>query len=57
VRAASGSGFPLRLACLVKMAGWGAWEPTLAVYEDICSLSVGAQQYGVVVDLGLGKAR
>ena len=31
------------------------WEPTLAVYEDVCSLSVCAQQYRIAVGLGIGE--
>ena len=54
VRAASGSGFPLVFLFSLG-GGGGAWSRTLAVYEDVCSLSVCSQQDRVVVDLGPGE--
>jgi hypothetical protein len=43
-------------ALALKRVGIGAYQPTLAVDQDISALSVGAQQNGVVVYLRLREA-
>jgi hypothetical protein len=43
-------------ALALKRVGIGAYQPTLAVDQDISALSVGAQQNSVVVYLRLREA-